>query len=141
MIDPAFGMNNFNTPKYYNESQTTANNIIMILEGRPGFYPSIPELGMNIRNLLYKNIDEIIPDALKNELARQCNSFISNISDGSFDVQIDLYKGKPLLVFIIPVTIEKAAQQLAIGVTTNAKGELIYDVEYASDNDYMTRKG
>lgn len=137
MIDPAFGMNSFNTAKFYNESQTTANNILFILEGRPGCYPSIPDLGMNIRNLLYKTMEEIDCDAIKVELARQCSYFLKNIRDGSFDVQKVIHNGKPLLVFIIPVTIETAPQQLAVGVTTNDKGELMYSIKYIEENDYI----
>ena len=136
MIDPAFGMNSFNTPKFYNESVTTAKNIITILEGRPGFFPSIPDLGMDIkRALLYKDIDEIDTDVIKAELVRQCDVFITNIRNGTFDVQKVLYQDKPLLIFIIPVTIERAAQRLAVGVMLNSKGETIYRIEYVSDLD------
>ena len=121
-------MNSFNTPKFYNESVTTAKNIITILEGRPGFFPSMPDLGMDIkRALLYKDIDEIDTDVIKAELVRQC--------DGTFDVQKVLYQDKPLLIFIIPVTIERAAQRLAVGVMLNSKGETIYRIEYVSDLD------
>lgn len=136
MIDPGFGMNSFNTPKFYNESVTTAKNIVTILEGRPGFFPSMPDLGMDIkRALLYKDIDEIDTDVIKAELVRQCDVFITNIRNGTFDVQKVLYQDKPLLIFIIPVTIERAAQRLAVGVMLNSKGETIYRIEYVSDLD------
>lgn len=129
-------MNSFNTPKFYNESVTTAKNIITILEGRPGFFPSMPDLGMDIkRALLYKDIDEIDTDVIKAELVRQCDVFITNIRNGTFDVQKVLYQDKPLLIFIIPVTIERAAQRLAVGVMLNSKGETIYRIEYVSDLD------
>lgn len=129
-------MNSFNTPKFYNESVTTAKNIITILEGRPGFFPSMPDLGMDIkRALLYKDIDEIDTDIIKAELVRQCDVFITNIRNGTFDVQKVLYQDKPLLIFIIPVTIERAAQRLAVGVMLNSKGETIYRIEYVSDLD------
>ena len=136
MIDPGFGMNSFNTPKFYNESVTTAKYIITILGGRPGFFPSMPDLGMDIkRALLYKDIDEIDTDVIKAELVRQCDVFITNIRNGTFDVQKVLYQDKPLLIFIIPVTIERAAQRLAVGVMLNSKGETIYRIEYVSDLD------
>lgn len=129
-------MNSFNTPKFYNESVTTAKNIVTILEGRPGFFPSMPDLGMDIkRALLYKDIDEIDTDVIKAELVRQCDVFITNIRNGTFDVQKVLYQDKPLLIFIIPVTIERAAQRLAVGVMLNSKGETIYRIEYVSDLD------
>ena len=136
MIDPAFGMNSFNTPKFYNESVTTAKNIITILEGRPGFFPSLPDLGMDIkRSLIYKDIDEIDTEAIKVELVRQCDQFITNVRDGTFDVQKMVYQERPLLIFVIPVTIERASQRLAVGVMLNSKGETIYRIEYVSDLD------
>ena len=136
MIDPGFGMNSFNTPKFYNESVTTAKNIITILEGRPGFFFFFSESRRNMkRNLLCKDIDEIYTDVIKAELVRQCDVFITNIRNGTFDVQKVLYQDKPLLIFIIPVTIERAAQRLAVGVMLNSKGETIYRIEYVSDLD------
>ena len=129
-------MNSFNTPKFYNESVTTAKNIITILEGRPGFFPSMPDLGMDIkRSLIYKDIDEIDTEAIKVELVRQCDQFITNVRDGTFDVQKMVYQERPLLIFVIPVTIERASQRLAVGVMLNSKGETIYRIEYVSDLD------
>ena len=83
----------------------------------------------------YKDIDEIDTDVIKAELVRQCDVFITNIRNGTFDVQKVLYQDKPLLIFIIPVTIERAAQRLAVGVMLNSKGETIYRIEYVSDLD------
>lgn len=133
MVDPAFGTNSFNTPKYLNEMMTTATNIITVLQARPGFFPSQPELGMYVKRLLYQPIDDIDTDALKVELVKHCTVFISNVRDGSFDVQKVLYQGKPLLVFVVPVTINGAKQRIAIGTTLNANGELIYKIETVSD--------
>lgn len=137
MVDPAFGVNNFNTPKYYNESQSIANNIICILQGKPGFYPSIPELGMDIRSYLYRPFEEIKPNAIKGELVRQCSKFVKNVRDGSFDVNVVLYQEKPLLVFTIPVTVDQAPQRLSVGVTTNANGELSYVIQYDPEDNYI----
>lgn len=135
MIDPAFGVNSFNEPKYYSESQTAANNIMMILYGKPGFYPSIPDLGMDVPRLNDTFFDDLDTDQIKSELARQCNVFIDNIRDGTFDVQKSLINGKPLLIFVVPVISEQVPQRIAIGITTNEQGELIYRMRYADAED------
>lgn len=135
MVDPAFGSSSFNTPRYLSEMMTTATNIITILTARPGFFPSMPELGMNIKQLLYKHIDEIDTDILKVELVKHCSSFITNVRDGSFDVKKVLYQGKPLLVFVVPITIDTAQQRIAVGLTVNEKGEMMYKFETVSDYD------
>lgn len=135
MVDPAFGSDSFNTPKYLNEMMTIATNIITILQARPGFFPSQPELGMNIKQLLYKDIDDIDTDAIKVELVRHCSTFIKNVRDGSFDVQKVIYQQKPLLVFVVPVEIKRARQRIAIGTTINANGEMVFKIETVSDYD------
>ena len=38
--------------------------------------------------------------------------------------------GKPLLIFLIPIEVEKSDKRLAIGITTGADGKAIYQVEY-----------
>ena len=48
-VDPVYGVNNFNETKVLTEAETLVNNILMILFGKPGFYPSIPSLGMDIQ--------------------------------------------------------------------------------------------
>ena len=135
MIDPAFGVNSFNEPKYYSESQTVANNIMMLLYGKPGFYPSIPDLGMDVARLNDTFFDDLDTDQIKSELARQCNVFIDNIRDGTFEVQKSLINGKPLLIFVVPVISEQVPQRIAIGITTNEQGELIYRMKYADAED------
>lgn len=132
-VDPAFGVNSFNTPKYYNESETVAKNILTLLYGRPGFYPSIPTLGMNVRTLLYVSLDDIDTDMLKVMLVQQCSAFITQVRDGTFDVKKALYQGRPMLVFIIPVIVKQVSQRIAIGITTNTKGEAIYNFNYVTD--------
>ena len=59
-IDPTFGLNNFNQTKVLSETETLVNNILMVLFGKPGFYPSIPALGMNIGQYLYNFADDIV---------------------------------------------------------------------------------
>lgn len=134
-VDPAFGVNSFNTPKYLSESETVAMNILMILYGKPGFYPSIPVIGMNIRSLLYQSLDDIDTDVLKTQLVQNCGAFITQVRDGTFDVKKAVYQNRPLLVFIIPVIVKQVSQRIAIGITTNEKGESIYNFNYVEDDD------
>ena len=82
-VDPVYGVNNFNETKVLTEAETLVNNILMILFGKPGFYPSIPWLGMDIQQYLYKFEDEIDDLKIKSKLASQCREFLPNIEDGS----------------------------------------------------------
>lgn len=126
-IDPAFGLNNFGKPKMYSESQTLANNILTVLFGKPGAYPSMPELGMYIQDLLYFHFEDFDENDLKTQLVEQCSEFDGVVSDGSFEIVKSKTTDtdgieKPLVLFVIPTVIQNVSRRLAIGVTVTDKG-------------------
>ena len=126
-VDPQFGVDSYNRAKVLNESQTIVKNILTLLFGKPGFYPSIPQLGMNISQYLYSFEDEFDVNHIKSQLASQCKDFVDVISDGSFDVIKSEYKGQPLLIFVIPMTIASASNNLLLGVTMSENGEFKFN--------------
>ncbi len=125
-VDPVYGVNHFNQTKVLSESETLINNILMILFGKPGFYPSIPYLGMDIEGYLYMLEDEVDPVEIKAQLASQCREFLPNIKDGSMDVYTTNYKDHLMLIFELPILIDTVETVLSLGVTVNEKGEMVY---------------
>lgn len=132
-VDPQFGANVYNRAKVLNESQTIVNNILTLLFGKPGFYPSIPTLGMNISQYLYSFEDDFDVDFLKSQLALQCKDFIEQIRDGSFDIVKSTYNGQPLLIFVIPTIITNTKTNLLLGVTVNEKGEFKFNFTFDTE--------
>lgn len=126
-VDPVYGVNDFNETKVLSESQTLINNILMILFGKPGFYPSIPWLGMDIYQYLYRFDDEIDTLKIKSKLAAQCQEFLPDIQNGSMDVYSTTHQERPVLIFELPILVDKATSVLALGVTVNTKGEMVYN--------------
>lgn len=133
-VDPTYGVNNFNKVKILSEAETYVNNILAILFGKPGFYPSIPSLGMDITQELYKFEDEIDTDKIKAQLASQCKDFLPIIKDGSLDVFTTTYKNNTMLIFLLPVIINNNNIALSLGVTINEKGEMVYHFEANTEN-------
>ena len=131
-VDPQFGVDSYNRAKILSESQTIVYNILAILFGKPGFYPSIPQLGMNIQQYLYAFEDEFDVNVLKSQLASQCRDFVDCIKDGSFDIIKSTYEGRPLLIFMIPTIITNTETNLLLGVTTTSSGE--YKFNFTFDN-------
>ena len=125
--DPTFGVNNFERPKVLSVTQTYVNNLLTILLGKPGFYPSQPELGMDIEQYLYKYIDDINTTEIKAKLINQCTDFLPEIESGEFDVYKSTYNGRPMLLFKLPIIIDGKSLAMALGITINAKGEMIYN--------------
>lgn len=130
VVDPVFGIDNFNKPKTLNESQTLVNNILMLLFMKPGTYPSLPKLGIYIQQYLYMFFDEINVDVIKAKIAAQCEEFLPNIQDGTLDVLKTTKDGKPVLLVVLPVRIDDELTGLVIGTTIDSIGKLIYNYQF-----------
>lgn len=126
-VDPSFGVNSFNQAKYKNETETIANSIINLLFGKPGYFPSMPNLGINIQKTMYMFWDEIDPVALKGEIAVQCSAFTDYIVDESLDVIKSSYNDQPLLLVVIPVQIKNSNKNLTIAITQDENGNTQYN--------------
>lgn len=126
-IEPSFGVNSFNKAKYKNETETVANAILNLLFGKPGYFPSMPDLGINIQSYLYSFWDDIDTNHLKAQIATQCQMFREYVDDGSLDVIKTMSGNDPVLLIIIPVQIKNTVESLAIGLTQNASGEVSYN--------------
>ena len=125
--DPTFGVNNFQKPKVLSPTQTDVNNLLLVLLGKPGFYPSQPTLGMDISQYLYMYIDEIDLGEIKSKLISQCADFLPEIESGEFEIYKRDYNGKPFLLFKLPIVIDGKTLAMALGITINEKGEMIYN--------------
>lgn len=125
-VDPTYGVNEFNKTKVLSETETYVNNILTILFGKPGFYPSIPTLGMDISQYLYKFEDEINVERIKAILANQCSEFLPLVESGDIDIIKTTYMGRSMLIFQLPMIIDKTQIAVALGVTLNAKGQMVY---------------
>lgn len=135
-IDPSFDNNGFNEPLYYNESETVARNILFVLFGKPGFYPTMPTLGMNIQRLLYNFEDEIDVNSIKVKLMSQCSAFYNTIADNSFDISKVVKNNRMVLLIKIPTVVKEKKNVLCIGITTGGDSSIIYNYVYTQDAYY-----
>lgn len=135
-IDPSFALNDFKTPLYYNESETVARNILFVLFGKPGFYPSMPTLGMNIQRLLYNFEDDINVSDIKVKLMSQCSAFYNEVADNSFDVYKKVKNGQMYLLIKIPTVVKEKKNVLVVGITTGGDKSTIYNYVYTQDAYY-----
>jgi hypothetical protein len=134
-INPTFAVNDYQKPKYLSEKESYVSDILMILFGKPGFYPSIPTLGMDIRQYLYMFEDEISPDAIKSKLIAQCEEFDETINTEDMDVVATVYQERLLLIFVLPIINDSNRSSVMVGVTTNTAGEVIYN--FVEDKDQI----
>ena len=125
--DPTMGTNNFGETKVLSQSETIVNNILLILVGKPGCYPSQPNLGMDIRQYLYKFPDEINTEAIKQTLIQQCSDFSDVIEEEEMTVEVTTLNGRTALIFNLPIIIDNKTLNMALGISVNRRGEFIYD--------------
>ena len=130
MIEPSMGINAFNKAKYKNETETIANAFLNLLFGKPGYFPSMPQLGLNIQSRLYSFWDEIDENELKAEIITQCQVFQQYVDDGSLDVIKSSYNKEPLLLIVVPVQIIDVEARLAIGIKTDETGKVTYNYQF-----------
>lgn len=127
--EPLFGVNNFNEPKIITGNNVLAMTILLILFGKPGCYPSLPSLGMNIQQYLYSMYDEINVDAIKATLVTQCSMLSNAINTDVIEVFKTINNGNPLLVIKIPIVSSSDTDTLVLGVTTNDNDSVVYNYE------------
>jgi hypothetical protein len=125
-VDPVYGLNNFKREKILSESETLVKNVMSILLGKPGCYPSLPSLGMNIGEKLYMFEDDVDTNEVKAALVSQCKDFMPYIQSGDIDVATSTYKGHLVLLFLLPVIIQEKKVSIALGITLNEKGQIMY---------------
>lgn len=130
MIEPSMGLNAFNKAKYKNETETIAKAFLNLLFGKPGYFPSMPNLGLNIQSRLYSFWDEVDENMLKAEIITQCKVFQSYVDDGSLDVKKTSYNKEPLLLIIVPVQIIDIEARLAIGIKVDDNGKTTYNYQF-----------
>lgn len=126
-VNPTFSTNEFNEPKILTPMESYVNDILMLLFGKPGFYPSIPTLGMDIQKYFFMFMDEINTEEIKLDLVNQCSDFFPSVQKGEFEVIKSEYKGQPLLLFILPTIDDVKAHSVTIGVTVDEYGKFMYN--------------
>lgn len=119
-------------PKVISTFEMCVNTIITLLYMKPGQYPSIPELGIDIESYLHEYADDPnIPSEIKNKLTDQCNRIEVT------GIQIDCYIDQT----------DDGTNALVVKVTGNDKlgygsqsGNVIIGISYDKLNRLYVRK-
>ena len=109
----SFGLDNFKNQKTLNQVETLTQLLVNILMLKPGQMPSLPHLGMNIKQYIYKSQEEINTALIKNELRKQCSTITPYINMDNIQVLVLPYENESILYINIPfsVLVEGAENQ------------------------------
>ena len=129
--EPAFGLDKFRKPLVYEDWEVVAQAIIIVLFGRPGFYPSIPQLGIHIQDYMNERLDMIDTDELRGKLMYQL-SIISDLIQTDY-IKIVTKKlvgyNSPALIIFIPIYKGEDKNNIAVSIVQSSKDSVRYNYE------------
>lgn len=137
-FDLTFELNEFQKPRIRSEIETVKNTLMYILFSKPGQYPSLPTIGLNIHDMLYSYYDEIDVDELKTRIVEQCEMLGCYFDSGIIGIKKFIYQDKPSLLIHIegkesyPSNYMKdnrtTSNRYLIGITFDDMNNMIYNM-------------
>lgn len=98
-----FGLDNFQQQKILSNNDSVARVLLNLFLMKPGNMPSLPHIGINIKEYLYKMNNQLDPDELKDKIYNQCSELIPYLALGAVKIFATNYKGKDLLIISVPI--------------------------------------
>jgi hypothetical protein len=136
--DATFELNEFNEPRIRSEIEVVKDVILFILFSKPGQYPSLPHIGLDIQSILYSFYDELDEVDLKHKINEQCNAMGVYMNNGAIQIKKTKYKGHPSLMISIDGTEQypegymkdhiNNSNRYLIGITFNELNQMIYNI-------------
>lgn len=129
LIEPAFGQDKFRRPKLLVGYEVILQSVLMIIFGKPGCYPSIPELGMHIQQYRMQRLDKIKVGELESTLRYQCGILRDGWVPGEVTmVKVQVDTNNEMLLITIPVVNDKDRFSLVIGIAER-DNQVVYNYE------------
>jgi hypothetical protein len=135
-FDASFALNDFGKPRILSEATLIKNVVLFVLFAKAGQYPSIPNIGLDIQNLLYSYFDEIDNNDLRDKIISQCNALGAYFDSGNINVRKIIYRNKPSLMIHVEGTesyptgygTNNNSGKYQIGITFDELNQMIYNV-------------
>ena len=136
--DTTFELNEFNEPRIRSEIEVVKDVILFILFAKPGQYPSLPNIGLDIQSMLYSFYDDINESDLMFKINEQCNAMGLYLKNGTVQLKKTKYRGQPSLMISIngsekyPDNYMKdhidISNRYLIGITFDELNKMIYNI-------------
>jgi hypothetical protein len=128
-----FGADNFQQPKILSSKESIAQVLLNLFFMRPGNLPSLPHIGINIREYLYRMEDDLDAEELKAKLYDQASVLIPYISLGDVRIFVTSYNGQSLLIVSIPVFDDSQNNSIVYGFSKDQSGNTIFNYQFQND--------
>jgi hypothetical protein len=101
--DGSLTVDEYGNNKIIKTPEMIRNIVTWILFATPGSYPSIPHLGLNIRELLYNHYDELDQNQLANRIIAQCEELSYYFNKKELSVRKQKYYNRPAIYINISI--------------------------------------
>ena len=98
-----FSLNDFQQPKSIDDLEAIGQMILNLFFMRPGNIPSMPHIGINLPQYLYKLQGDFDPEEIKQQIYNQCAELMAYITLGEVRIFTTVYKGQDVLIVSVPV--------------------------------------
>lgn len=102
--EPVFGENNFGSPKSLSRKESVVQTIVNLFFLRPGNLPSMPTMGIDVPQYMYKTEEDLDVESLKEKIFTQCSALGTEIAIGEIQILLTEHRGQGVLLFILPIT-------------------------------------
>lgn len=141
--DTTFELSEFNEPRIRSEIETLKDVVLFILFSKPGQYPSLPMLGLDIQSTLYSTYDTLSDADLQNKIIEQCSMLGVYFQNNAVMVKKVRYKNQPSLIIQVSGTEAfppnykhdkiASSNKYLIGITYDDLNKMIYNVNSSSN--------
>lgn len=98
-----FSLNDFQQPDSITDLEAIGQMLLNLFFMRPGNLPSMPHIGINLPQYLYKLEGDFQPDDIKKQIYEQCADLMPYISLGEVKIFTAFYNEQDVLIVSVPV--------------------------------------
>lgn len=135
MLEVGYGVDEFNRPKVLSKKDSICQIVMNVLLSKPGGYPSIPSIGVNIRQFIeYVSPEEVDITMLQGMIQSQLNTVLSLDIVGEVLVVQTSMDNQPMTLIVIPITVDEEDEnatnmRVVAGFSINSSKELLNTIE------------
>ena len=136
--DVSFKFNKYGEPELLSLKDSVAQQIVNALFMVPGNLPSLPHIGVNIRQYLYKNEAEISSSDIEQKLKDACGVMMSSVVIKSVDVSVQLSSNKQA-VFLVMVSLAFPKNMSDKDTTNKPNNDTVLGVSVVKDDNHVVK--
>jgi hypothetical protein len=119
--DVVFGFNKYKQAELGDRKTAIANAIINACFMVPGNNPSMPGVGVNIRQYFYKEQSAISSDKIRQDIEASCGTIICGATIGAVDFSFQKTADNDLIFLLIIMIKFSQTEQEILGITMKQK--------------------